>query len=236
MGLDVYAGTLTRYYAGAWETIVQRSARQGGEQVTVIRLNDPADVLTDTREIEAAVVAWRNAVNVGLKPHLSTPLDWDEGMGPPYFTDKPAWDCFSALMVWAAHDEHGDPDLPAVATDDWSSDAAVQRSQAEGFKSRYTQLLHGAELWLPGQFDFTFGVQELGGRDVNVGSLQTLLSELRDLNSRTWRMSDQAVAESRYHGADPGGAFEVSARFACSVFLELAAEAVKHRVPLRLDY
>lgn len=104
MGLDVYVGTRTRYYAGNWETIVQQSSHESGVPVT-----------------------------------------------PPYFTDKPAWDCFSGLLAWAAHEEHRDSVLPTVAPDDWSTNDAVQRSsQAEGFKSRYGQLLHGPELWLPG--------------------------------------------------------------------------------------
>jgi hypothetical protein len=41
-------------------------------------------------------------VRAGLEPHLTTSLESPEGMDPPYFTDKPAWDCYSALLVWAA--------------------------------------------------------------------------------------------------------------------------------------
>jgi hypothetical protein len=37
MGLDVYVGSLTRYYTGDWETIVQQAGREMGLEVRVER-------------------------------------------------------------------------------------------------------------------------------------------------------------------------------------------------------
>jgi hypothetical protein len=156
MGLDIYVGTLTRYYDGAWETIVQQMGRDSGPTVEVIRQNNPSDAITDPATIENLIMEWRNALNADLRPHIDGPLDWLEGMSPPYFTDQPGWDCYSALLVCAVHEYQADPELPAVAPDDGTADAAVQRSQAETFTSHYGQLLNGTELWLPGKFDFTF--------------------------------------------------------------------------------
>ena len=101
MGLDVYAGTLTRYYAGAWETVVQKYAREEGVAVEILRAHDPPDAISDLTEIERIVVAWRDGLNRALASHLSEPLDWAEGIGATYFSDKPAWDGYSALMLWA---------------------------------------------------------------------------------------------------------------------------------------
>lgn len=36
MGLDVYVGTLTRYYSGDWELITQRVGRELGLTVEVV--------------------------------------------------------------------------------------------------------------------------------------------------------------------------------------------------------
>ena len=103
MGLDVYVGTLTRYYAGQWETIVQRTGREQGFAVEVQRQHVDAAV-TDPAALEPVLIEWRDTLSAALSTHLRGPLRWDEGMGPDYFTDKPAWDCYGSLLVWAAHD------------------------------------------------------------------------------------------------------------------------------------
>ena len=237
MGLDVYVGTLTRYYAKEWESVVQRAARESGVPVTIIRPEgDSEDAVTDPAAIEEVIVEWREALSASLKTHLTAPLDWTEGMDPPYFTDKPAWDCYSALMVWAAHEEHGDPRLPTVSPEDWTSNTAVQRSQADDFRSRYGQLLNGPELWLPGDFTFTFSAEDATGNEVTIGSVASLSGQLQELNRRTWRADATTIGNWRRAGADFGAPFEVSARFGFAVFAELADEAARHRLPMKLDY
>jgi hypothetical protein len=37
MGLDIYVGSLTRYFLGNWETIIQQYARQTGTAVQIVR-------------------------------------------------------------------------------------------------------------------------------------------------------------------------------------------------------
>ena len=236
MGLDVYVGTLTRYYAGEWQTVVQQATRDAGFPVTIIRHNVPSDAVTDPAVIEPAVIAWRDALNVGLRPHLTAPLTWNEGMTPSYFTDKPAWESYAALLIWAAHEEHRGLPLPSVAPEDWSADVAVCRSQAEGFRSRYGQLLHGAELWLPGDFSFTFSAGDLGGDAVTIGCVHALVSQLRDLNDRTWKANAAEVSEYLRLGAERGAPLETSARFGFAVFMKLAESAAEHHLPLKLDY
>jgi hypothetical protein len=236
MGLDVYVGTLTRYYSGEWQTVVQQAAAATGVPVEVVRMNESPDAVRDAAVLEGAAIAWRDGLNAGLQPHLSAPLAWSEGMTAPYFTDKPAWDSYSALLTWAAHEEHPDLQRPGVALDDWSTDAAVERSRAKDFASRYGHLLYGPELWLPGEFTFTFEASDLGGNVVSIGSVHTLLAQLHDLNARTWRLGAVDVSRWRREGAEPGAPLETSARFGFSVFLELAQAAVEHNLPMKLDY
>lgn len=236
MGLDVYVGTLTRYYARAWETTVQRLAREKGWELEVVRPDGPPPPAPDPHDVEPAMIAWRAALNESLGSHLSMPLDWVEGMAPPYFTDKPAWDCYSALLVWAAHEEQGDPHLPAVAPEDWTSDPAVRRSEAEGFESRYGQLLYGPEWWLPGDYGFTFRTPAPTGTPVVMGATGTLAAQLRELNARTWRADDATIDAWRRDGADFGAPLERSARLAFAVFTRMVEEAEAHRLPMLLDY
>src|SRR4051812_3642430 len=114
MGLDIYVGTLTRYYAGQWETIVQQAGREQGFSVE-LRRQPVDDAVTDPAVLEPSLVEWRDTLSEALEPHLTRSLSWDEGLGAQYFTDKPAWDCFASLLIWEAHDEHSSTELPSVA-------------------------------------------------------------------------------------------------------------------------
>jgi hypothetical protein len=63
-----------------------------------------------------------------------------------------------------------------------------------------------------------------------------MLRELEELNARTWRADDDAVAQWRSEGADYGAQLETSAQLGFSVFYELARLSVQHKLPMKLDY
>lgn len=235
MGLDVYVGTLTRYYARQWETIVQRTGREQGFAVEVQRQH-VNDAVTDPADLEPVLISWRDTLSDALSTHLSGPLRWDEGMGPEYFTDRPGWDCYGSLLVWAAHEEHAGTDLPSTAIENWTQHPAFMLSRAEGFRSRYGQLLHGAEFWLPAAFEFTFTAQDPAGNEIIFGSTDTLLQQLRTLNERTWGANGHRLAEWRRAGVVDGGPFETAARFGFAVLYDLAERAAERRLPMKLDY
>ena len=132
VGLDVYAGSLTRYYSGNWDTIVQQTGRMQGFPVHMLRASAPKDVEKNQDKIQAAVLGWRDRLSKGLQVRLSSPLDWDESAEAPYATDKPGWDCYSALLLWAAYAEHPELTRPAFADENWSKDPAFQASNADG--------------------------------------------------------------------------------------------------------
>ena len=75
MGLDVYVGSLTRYYAGDWETIVQQTAREQGFSAEIVRASEPPeDAITDPDTIRELVEAWQRLLE----------LDWNESPEAPY--------------------------------------------------------------------------------------------------------------------------------------------------------
>jgi hypothetical protein len=235
LGLDVYVGTLTRYYAHDWESVVQRAAREMGLALQ-IDCADASETPAEPTEIEPLILAWRDGLNASLAAHVPSPVVWREGMAPPYFTDKPAWDCYSALLVWAAHEEHAGLPLPTIAPEDWTTDLAVRRSQAEGFTSRYGQLLYGPELWLPCDFAFTFRAPDPTETEVVLGSTRALARQLDELNNRTWNASADSLSKWRLDGADHGAPLERSARFGFAVFDALVRAANDEQLPLKLDY
>jgi hypothetical protein len=245
MGLDIYVGSLTRYFARDWKTIVQQLAERGEiPPVQVVRASEPNDAVTDPAQIRAAVLGWRQGLSAGMREDLATPLDWDEVEPTPYFTDKPAWDCYGALLLWAAYSEHPELKrpvanplcLPGHKTGDWHSDPAFELSVAEGFPTRYGQLLHDVEIWLPADFNFTFGAQWVTGHARRFGACRALVSQLDDLNARTWNASTAEQAVWRHAGAEHGAPLEVAARFAFALLRDLGGKAVEHRLPMLLDH
>ncbi|SCJ07308.1 Uncharacterised protein [uncultured Flavonifractor sp.] len=65
MGLDIYAGTLTRYYSHNWKTVVQQWAEENGYAFNRITPDgEPADKEEEmsTAEVQAAVENWRDQI------------------------------------------------------------------------------------------------------------------------------------------------------------------------------
>ena len=236
MGLDVYVGSLTRYYSQEWETVMQKHAREKGIPFKVVRSNEPEEAITNPDEIRADVIDWRENLSRELGNYLSEPLDWNESPRSPYFTDKLGWDCYSSLLLWAAYSEHPDLVCPKDCIEDWTKDEAYQRSSDLEFDTRYPSLLSNTKIWLPVDFRFTFASSDLAGDTVNFGSTVALRKELNELNSHTWGADNSVVAVWRKEGADHLAPLEVGARFAFAVFFELAGAATEHKLIMKLDY
>ncbi len=234
MGLDVYVGALTRYYAGQWETLAARTCHENGIPFETVRASNPSDAVTDPAEIEPVVTMWREGLSRSLQ--LPEPLAWPEGMASPYFTDKPDWDGFAGLLLWAAYEEQPSLSMPVNYLRHFEDDPAFKASTANGFKSRYMDVLT-CELWLPGDCNISFRAEDVTGGSVWMAFSNDLLTALADLNQRIWRAADAEIRSWR-GGELPheGGSFEDQAKFGFSIIYELATAAVRHGLPMKLDY
>ena len=220
MGLDVYVGSLTRYYVEGPADVVDRVARHQG----VVPDGQAAEEV-----IRSAVLRWRDGLNRWLAGRLDGPLDWDESGPAPCFTDKPGWDGYGGVLLLAAHDEHPELPAPARVSADWPDDPAYQAASARGAGSRYNQLLT-PELWLPCRFDFTVRTQDITGEEVEVGSSVALLDQLELLAAR-YRLDDRPPEP-----AADGHSLSAAAGGGLAVLLRLAERSVVCRVPMRLDF
>ena len=122
MGLDVYVGSLTRYNSGDWELIAQKVAREMGVPFQVIRPDGETSEAIPPDETKRVIFEWRNSISKAL----GTLLDWDESPHSPYFTDKPDFDGYMALLLWAACAEQSVPP-PRWLPEDLSKDSAYAR-------------------------------------------------------------------------------------------------------------
>lgn len=236
MGLDIFVGSFTRYYAGNWETITQKFGREQGMEVQIVRPNEPSDPITNPSEILPTILSWRDQLSQGLGAHIESTLNWNETDTAPYFTDKPTWDCYSSMLLWAAYTEHPKLVCPLDCVKDLTADAAFQLSSDPNFKSAFSQLLRDVEIWLPHNFSFTFRASDPIGQEVCIGSSVALCDQLDELNCRTWKANETTLGEWRFNGADYKAPLEVGARFAFSIMTELARKAVEHQLIMKLDY
>ena len=236
MALDVYVGSLTRYYAGDWESVADRTARQSGRRTEPGQPRAAGAPKKDRERLQASVLAWRRTLDGALAPHLAEPLAWNETSEAPWFTDRPDWHGFGSLVLWAAYAEQPTLRRPAALPKEWDDDAALVRSNAEGFRSRYSHLVRNVELWLPTTLDFTFEAEDVDGRRIIVGSSTTLRRQLGELNAATWKMDDDEMAALARRRSPGRASLEVTARLAMALMSGLVRQAVQHRLPVKLDY
>jgi hypothetical protein len=241
MGLDVYVGPLTRYYGGDWENAGERAARERASGTATGRQSAPSRAVgkSQARErerIRQAVLGWREVLGDSLGTNVPGPLEWDEGEDAVYFTGQPGWDGFGSLVLWAAYAEHPSLRAPASLPEKWDDDPALMRSNAAGFRSRYSHLVRNVELWLPVAFAFTFEGEDVDRRRVVFGSSTMLARQLADLNAATWKAGESEAAAWARRRPDDGASIELNARHAFAVMTDLAAKAVDHRLPMKLDF
>jgi hypothetical protein len=251
--LDVYVGPLSRYYAGAWETIVEQEGRRLGRQVDAVRRTPfPSG---DLQVVRRRVIEWQSGLSDTLMGSVGR-LSWAESPTDDYVTEKLDWAPFVSVCLLAAHADGLEDRLPRLvptgsrAMTLW--DRLGRRTQAPeplghrigrlfGRSStyappprRFSQIV-GPEIWLPLDASAVIETNDALGVRRTFGANGSLLAELRQLNAQTFRASDEGLAEWA-RDAPEGDAFEPAAHFGLAVMLSLAATAVDRRQPLVLDY
>ncbi len=238
MSLDIYAGTLTRYYSGNWETITEKWAKEQNIEYQIIRINEEEDVLTDPEEIQKEIIEWQKNLKKFLQPSINEECWWDENNEKEYDTDKPDWDCYGALILWALYLEQNKKYNKTVLEKDWdwSEDPLFKSSFSENYISKFEQLTSGCELWIPVDFDFVFTYEDPAGDETPIGSCFELFRNLKEINEKTWQVSEQEIKKWRQEIDPNTNLFEDKAKFGFSIFFHLVQFSINHRVPLKLDY
>ena len=106
MGLDLYAGTLTRYYSHNWKTVVQQWAEANGysfEKITPDGETVEDQQMRPLLRCKKSLEGWRDSILEAIRqPDQPAFTPWEEDNEKPYFTDKPDWDAFGAMLLVAA--------------------------------------------------------------------------------------------------------------------------------------
>ncbi len=153
MGLDIYAGTLTRYYAHNWKTVTQQWAETNGFSFSRITPRGEQAVQeeeADPQEIKNAMKNWQSQILEAISPKECPPYEsWTEDNETPYYTDKPDWDAFGALLLYTAARTYGEPLQETVEKSwDFENHPLIQR-MGEDEDHGVWSLFIGASWWLP---------------------------------------------------------------------------------------
>ena len=229
MAFDIYVGGFARFFAREWENVVQKWARESGTHYEMIGPDGPPQP-ANWDEVAEAVSHWKAAINNGLGSNISTPIDWDESSDAPYFTDRPGYDGYGALLVWAAHAERGTKP-PDSYSEEWYSDEAFLECSQPKRGQKYRPITCGS-LWLPGEFEFSFDFKDLIGENVHICANSSLERSLRDLNRNTFGMSTDDLHDALKIDFGDNPSLEVLARFGLSLFQGLAEKSVEHHLPI----
>lgn len=256
MGLDIYCGTLTRYYMHNWKTAAQQWAEENGFDFQIVRPDGEEDHdPPDLEEVVLGMETWRDALADYIQENFGCTMHWEENNDTPYFTDKPDWDGYGAVLLWALYTEQGltPPDL-LPANWDYTENGVYQQFINDPYETAYPALLCDAEILLPADADFLLQADDPCGNESIVTSSFSLLRDLDRLNERTWRADRQTIADWAKQGFPGGRTLTVkdgkpqlqedtgrpslaeAAQFGFGVLYGLTEYATAHTVPMKLDY
>jgi hypothetical protein len=151
----------------------------------------------------------------------------------PYFTDRPGWDGYSALVLMAAYTACKEP-FPEKLPKDALTSEILTRTIAPDFRGGYRSITQ-VQLWLPGSFEFSFDFVDLCNQKIHVGSVQRLNKDLRDLMS-VQGLTEQQIATSLREAYEDGADFKTIANFGLAVFMRIANDALKDKLPIMLSF
>lgn len=259
MGLDIYAGTLTRYYSHNWKTVVQQWAEKNGYGFSRVTPDGEAADEGETpspAEVQAAVENWRDQILAAIaQPGQKPYAPWPEDNEKPYYTDKPDWDAFGAMLLAAACRTYGEP-VPQTVEKGWDFGAHPLIARLAADKERVWSLFRGAALWLPLPDAFCFQAPLPAGDTAVIGTAGGLRKELEKLNELAWQADEDAIlgwTETEGYPADGAvgadGQYSKAgipehtqydsqslAKFAFSLFWRAVRFAEEQQTPILLDY
>lgn len=252
MGLDIYAGTLTRYYTHNWKTATQQFAEANGMKYQTITYQpDPEEDLS-VDEIKEVVTQWRdNIINgLGLDPKPLWNEDYDV---TPYYTDKIDWDALNALLLYIAAKYSGKeiPDTIEKGLDIYEHPIVKEFLETKDFK---LTLFDGNGWWLPIDQNIMFDYVLPNSEESPLTTSSLLLAELERYNSFEWNADrDTIISWSTTEGypvdatySKKAGYREVAAhkiynteslaKFAVSIMWQAAEFSLEHGVVIVYDF
>lgn len=125
MALDIYCGSLGRYYAHNWCNIEEQKTKGKEPGIEGERMTELCNLPISAEETGEVVLQWKEYITGQIQAHHNCPVDWAEDLNGDYATDRLSWENFGALIIWALHVEMA-AKPPCIA---WARIGTGQRSR-----------------------------------------------------------------------------------------------------------
>lgn len=234
MGLEIYVGSLTRYFCGEWETALYQILRKKGYSSQQMKEESAKREKVCRDEIYPEVVEWKQKINDEMKSHFANGADWNEDAMAPYFVDQLHFQSHSSLMLWAAYSEHPSLTRPKECVEEFQNDEAFCLCAEENSPTEFKHLLRGTVCWLPIDFEEPFKAVDICEEELVYGSSVQLLNELSLLNGKTWKADKATIERWRRLGLGQSCSLEEAAKYGLSVFLPLVVKSIENKLVMRL--
>lgn len=232
MAFDIYAGGFARFYAREWENLAQRHARETGMDYTIVYPEDDPGP-SDWDEVAEVVQEWKAAMLEALGEHAPADAEWSEGRDAPYFTARPHWDGYSALVYLAACTACREP-LPGQLPANALESEVVRRTHDREMRGALRTITQ-AQIWLPGTFGFAFEFVDLTEGETFVAGVRDLLEDLNGLMEKLG-LSEADLQAALEAGIESDSDFLTLAKYGLASFRWVAKDAVEHKLPMMLSY
>ena len=195
MGLDIYAGTLTRYYSKDWKTSIQRFAEDHGKAYSRVGPDGSEYDLgpEDPERYRDDIGEWMDYILESLeRDGGGNHGRWNDEDGCPYYTGWPDWDGFGALLMVTACSIYGEP-VPPTVKRGWAYHEEPLIDMLCGDYGENMTLLSGVTWWLPLPLRFIMDASKPYGEDVRLGTVSGLKGELREINRNVWEADEETI-------------------------------------------
>ena len=214
MNLELFARTLNRYYCDV----------------------ETPEEATRTNEI---VCHWRDTIIAAVKKAAPEAECWEEHPERAYLALELNEMAFGALQTYAAAVVYGHKCRETVYPG-WNFEAEPDVQSARADRTMVMSLLKGASWWLPVQTPIMLRGEVPTGDVVTIASAGALLIELLRINELGWKADEEEVlgwyeSEGRMDPDAKRYSTESLAKYAYSVFWQLAKFSLQNHVPVIMD-
>jgi hypothetical protein len=231
MNVELYVGTLTRYYSEQWEN----AATRRGAKSPFGPSKNRGQAITDPVELQGVIAEWLASASGKLREHLPGPLSWQEGMLPPYFVGELGVAGYGGIILLAAYTNNAHLQRPTTYTRTWDGDPAVAASLKAEKKDALWEVIN-CGIWLPVEFRFGIGMKDPSGTPLKAGSIDLLWSALEYLNETNWGAPADDLVAWRARGLKESDTFETQAQFGFATFHDSCRRARENRLPMKLHF
>lgn len=231
MNVELFVGTLTRYYSEQW----QNAATRKGAKSPFGPSKGKGGAVTDPVELQGIIAEWLANASSKLKEHLPGPLSWQEGMLQPHFVGELGMPGYGGAILLAAYTNNAHLQRPATFMKTWEGDPAIDASMKAERKDALWEVMN-CGIWLPLDFRFGIGMKDPSGTPLKAGSIDLLWHALEYLNEANWGAQAEAIAEWRARQLSETDTFDTQAQFGFAVFHDMCKRARENRLPMKLHY